>query len=188
MFCGAGSNLYLLTHWARDDGRVQLEQAVHCLTQRTADFFSLHDRGVIEPGRRGDLAVFALDEIETRGLERRYDLPEAATGSPGRARGSGRCRRRRPDRARRRAHRRATHRASATPWPTSRLLSFGVAPPTSDGAYRRQNGQVNACAQTSRSYCFAIGNRAITSAAARIIRRHALAPLPGLLTTMRYVS
>ncbi len=49
---------------------------MHCLTQRSADFFGLADRGVIEPGRRGDLAVFALDELETRGLERRYDLPE----------------------------------------------------------------------------------------------------------------
>jgi N-acyl-D-aspartate/D-glutamate deacylase len=76
MFCGAGSNLHLVTHWARDDGALSLEQAVHCLTQRSADFFGLTDRGVIEPGRRGDLAVFALDELETRGLERRYDLPE----------------------------------------------------------------------------------------------------------------
>ena len=76
MFCGAGSNLHLITHWARDDGALSLEQAVHCLTQRSADFFGLADRGVIEPGRRGDLAVFALDELETRDLERRYDLPE----------------------------------------------------------------------------------------------------------------
>jgi N-acyl-D-aspartate/D-glutamate deacylase len=53
-----------------------LEQAVHCLTQRSADFFGLTDRGVLAPGRRGDLAVFAPDELETRGLERRYDLPE----------------------------------------------------------------------------------------------------------------
>lgn len=76
MFCGAGSNLHLVTHWARDAGALSLEQAVHCLTQRSADFFGLWDRGVVEPGRRGDLAVFALDEIETRELERRYDLPE----------------------------------------------------------------------------------------------------------------
>jgi N-acyl-D-aspartate/D-glutamate deacylase len=76
MFCGAGSNLHLITHWARDDGALSLEQAVHCLTQRSADFFGLRDRGVIETGRRGDVAVFALDELETRDLERRYDLPE----------------------------------------------------------------------------------------------------------------
>ena len=46
------------------------------MTQRSAEFFSLHDRGVIEVGKRGDLTVFALDEIETRGFERRYDLPD----------------------------------------------------------------------------------------------------------------
>jgi len=76
MFCGAGSNLHLITHWARDDGALSLEQAVHCLTQRSADFFGLTDRGIVARGRRGDLAVFALDELETRDLERRYDLPE----------------------------------------------------------------------------------------------------------------
>jgi N-acyl-D-aspartate/D-glutamate deacylase len=76
MFCGAGSNLYILTHWVRDQQALSLEQAIHTMTQRNADFFSMRDRGVIEPGRRGDLAVFALDEIETRPFERRYDLPD----------------------------------------------------------------------------------------------------------------
>ena len=47
MFCGAGANLYVLTHWARDEAAVGIEQAVHCMTQRNAAFFSLHDRGVI---------------------------------------------------------------------------------------------------------------------------------------------
>jgi len=76
MFCGAGSNLYILTHWVRDEQALSLEQAVHTMTQRNANFFSMRDRGLIEPGRRGDLAVFALDEIETRPFERRYDLPD----------------------------------------------------------------------------------------------------------------
>ena len=76
MFCGAGSNLYLLTHWTRDQQALSIEQAIHCMTARNASFFSLHDRGLIEPGRRGDLAIFALDEIETRPFERRYDLPD----------------------------------------------------------------------------------------------------------------
>jgi N-acyl-D-aspartate/D-glutamate deacylase len=76
MFCGAGSSLHLITHWARDTGAISLEQAVHCLTGRSAHFFGLEDRGVVAPGRRGDLAVFALDEIDTRTPERRYDLPD----------------------------------------------------------------------------------------------------------------
>jgi N-acyl-D-aspartate/D-glutamate deacylase len=76
MFCGAGSNLYLLTHWVREAGELTVEQAVRFLSGRSTDFFSVHDRGVIEPGRRGDLNVFALDELHLRDLERAYDLPE----------------------------------------------------------------------------------------------------------------
>jgi N-acyl-D-amino-acid deacylase len=76
MFCGAGSNLYLLTHWVREVGELTVEQAVHFLTKRSTDFFSLHDRGVIAVGKRADLNVFALDEIELRDLERVHDLPE----------------------------------------------------------------------------------------------------------------
>jgi N-acyl-D-aspartate/D-glutamate deacylase len=76
MFCGAGSNLHLLTHWVRDEAAVPLEPAIHCLTQRSAEFFGLTDRGVVEPGKRGDLVVFALDELELGDLERRYDLPD----------------------------------------------------------------------------------------------------------------
>jgi N-acyl-D-aspartate/D-glutamate deacylase len=45
------------------------------LTGRTAGFFGLVDRGVIAPGMAGDLAVFALDEIELQREERSYDVP-----------------------------------------------------------------------------------------------------------------
>jgi N-acyl-D-amino-acid deacylase len=76
MFCGAGSNLYLLTHWVREMRELTIEQAVHFLTARSTDFFSIHDRGLLEVGRRGDLNVFALDEIELHDLERAFDLPE----------------------------------------------------------------------------------------------------------------
>jgi N-acyl-D-aspartate/D-glutamate deacylase len=78
MFCGAGGNLYTLTHWVRDEALLGIEQAVHCMTARNATFFSLHDRGTIALGKRGDLAVFALDEIETRPLERVHDLPDGS--------------------------------------------------------------------------------------------------------------
>jgi N-acyl-D-amino-acid deacylase len=75
LFSGAGEHLYLLTHYVRDAGLLSMEEAVHALTGRTAEFFGLHDRGVVAPGRAGDLAVFALDEIELRAEERRYDVP-----------------------------------------------------------------------------------------------------------------
>jgi N-acyl-D-aspartate/D-glutamate deacylase len=76
MFCGGGSNLYLLTHYVQETGMLSIEQAVHGLTGRTAECFSLADRGVIEVGRRGDLAVFALDEIALRPEVKVRDLPD----------------------------------------------------------------------------------------------------------------
>jgi N-acyl-D-aspartate/D-glutamate deacylase len=76
MFCGGGANLFLLTHYVKATGQLTIEQAVHGLTGRTAACFSLADRGVIEVGRRGDLAVFALDEIELRPEVKVRDLPD----------------------------------------------------------------------------------------------------------------
>ncbi len=76
MFCGAGSNLYLLTHWVRERHELTIEQAVHFLTKRSTDFFSIHDRGLLAVGQRGDVNVFSLDEIELHDLERAFDLPD----------------------------------------------------------------------------------------------------------------
>jgi N-acyl-D-amino-acid deacylase len=76
MFCGAGSNLYLLTHWVRERHELTIEQAIHFLTKRSTDFFGIADRGLVAVGRRGDLNVFSLDEIHLHDLERAYDLPE----------------------------------------------------------------------------------------------------------------
>jgi N-acyl-D-amino-acid deacylase len=75
LFSGAGEHLYLLTHYVRDCGLLTIEEAVHVLTGRTAEFFGLPDRGVVAPGAVGDLAVFGLDEIELQREERRYDVP-----------------------------------------------------------------------------------------------------------------
>jgi N-acyl-D-aspartate/D-glutamate deacylase len=78
LFSGAGEHVYLFTHYVRDAGLLSIEEAVHSLTGRTAAFFGLADRGVLAPGKTGDLAVFALDEIELRDEERRYDVPHGS--------------------------------------------------------------------------------------------------------------
>ena len=75
LFAAAGEHVYLFSHYVRDAGLLSIEQAVHALTGRPAEFFGLHDRGVIAPGKAADLAVFALDEIELGAEERRYDVP-----------------------------------------------------------------------------------------------------------------
>lgn len=75
LFAGAGEHIYLLSHYVRDTGLLSIEEAVHALTGRTASFFGLGDRGVVAPGKLGDLVVFALDEIELGEEERQYDVP-----------------------------------------------------------------------------------------------------------------
>jgi N-acyl-D-amino-acid deacylase len=75
LFCGAGQNVYLFTHYVRERQLLRIEEAVHVLTGRTAEFFGFADRGTIAPGKAGDLAVFALDEIEMRQEVKVHDVP-----------------------------------------------------------------------------------------------------------------
>ena len=63
MLCASGDTTLLLTRHVRERHDFTLEQAVHQLTGRLAAVFGLKDRGVIEPGRAGDFAVFNLDEL-----------------------------------------------------------------------------------------------------------------------------
>jgi N-acyl-D-aspartate/D-glutamate deacylase len=74
LFSGAGEHVYLFTHYVRN-GLLRIEEAVHALTGRTASFFGFGDRGVVAPGMVGDLAVFALDELELQREERVFDVP-----------------------------------------------------------------------------------------------------------------
>lgn len=75
LFAAAGEHLHMLTHYVRDTGLLTLEQGVHVLTGRTADFFGLHDRGRVEVGRIADLVVFRLDELHLGEETRAYDVP-----------------------------------------------------------------------------------------------------------------
>jgi len=76
MLCGAGENMHLLANLARDRGLITIEEAVHVMTGKLADHFFLHDRGVIAPGKRADIAVFRLDEIARRPLRKAHDVPD----------------------------------------------------------------------------------------------------------------
>jgi N-acyl-D-aspartate/D-glutamate deacylase len=59
--CDASATTFLLTHWARDratqgdNSRLPLQQAVHLLSARNADYLGLADRGRITVGQRADL-------------------------------------------------------------------------------------------------------------------------------------
>jgi len=76
MLCGGGENIKLLTHWVRDTGRITIEEAIHSMTGKLARHFSLSDRGELVVGKRADVTVFNMDEIEAREMERVYDVPD----------------------------------------------------------------------------------------------------------------
>jgi N-acyl-D-aspartate/D-glutamate deacylase len=78
MMCGAGDSTLLLTEHVRDRGDLTVEQGVHQMTGRIADVFGIRDRGVLAPGRAGDVVVFALDELDYPPDRTVHDLPGGA--------------------------------------------------------------------------------------------------------------
>jgi N-acyl-D-amino-acid deacylase len=80
LFCGAGYNVFLLTEYVRDRKSLSIEQGVHMLTWRLAEFFGLHDRGTIAVGKAADITVFDLDEIEMRPEKKTWDVWDGTGG------------------------------------------------------------------------------------------------------------
>ncbi len=80
LFCGTGDNLMLYTHYVRDEGSLSIEEAVHCQTGKLADHFGFADRGTLAVGKRADVTVFALDEIERRPKRKTFDVPDGKGG------------------------------------------------------------------------------------------------------------
>src|SRR6516225_1107615 len=56
----AGQPTYVLSHWARDEGRLGLGQAVYKLSGEGAELFGIRDRGVLAPGAFADVNVIDL--------------------------------------------------------------------------------------------------------------------------------
>ncbi len=79
MFCGGGENILLLTKYVRE-GQVTIEEAIHVMTGKLATHFSFPDRGEIKAGKRADIAVFDLNEIEKRDEYKRFDVPDGDYG------------------------------------------------------------------------------------------------------------
>jgi N-acyl-D-aspartate/D-glutamate deacylase len=80
MFCGIGYNVMLFSHFVRETGLLTIEEAVHVQTGKLANHFGLADRGEIAVGKRGDLTVFSLDEVEMRPQQKIYDVPDGEGG------------------------------------------------------------------------------------------------------------
>ena len=77
-----GMPTFMLSYWARDRTRgdvLPLELVVHRQTQQTAQFYDLHDRGVLAPGMRADVNVIDFDRLGVERPRMAWDLP---TGAP----------------------------------------------------------------------------------------------------------
>ncbi|MFZ4687752.1 MAG: N-acyl-D-amino-acid deacylase family protein [Polymorphobacter sp.] len=81
MLCGGGENALLLTSYVRDDKKMTIEHAVHVMTQKIATHFNLADRGVIAVGKRADIAVFDLNEVQRREMIKKFDVPNGKGGT-----------------------------------------------------------------------------------------------------------
>jgi N-acyl-D-aspartate/D-glutamate deacylase len=78
LLCDASVPTFLLTHWVRDrvrGERIPIETIVSRQTRHTAQFYGMHDRGVLAPGMKADVNVIDLDALHIHAPEMVYDLP-----------------------------------------------------------------------------------------------------------------
>jgi len=77
LICDSSFPTFMLAHWTRDRAgrKLKLEQAVRELTSVPAAVIGLHDRGVIEVGRKADLNVIDLAKLTLHAPRIVDDLP-----------------------------------------------------------------------------------------------------------------
>ena len=74
----SGWSTFILSHWHRDSGVYSLEEAVRRISAVPAGVLGLEDRGVLAVGKRADLNVFDLSQLEERMPEIVHDFPFGA--------------------------------------------------------------------------------------------------------------
>jgi N-acyl-D-aspartate/D-glutamate deacylase len=88
--CDASMPTSLLEHWVKHrtrGPRLPLEWAVKKMTADTAALYGLGDRGLLLPGKKGDLNVIDLDRLQLELPAIAHDLPGGAARFVQRARG-----------------------------------------------------------------------------------------------------
>ncbi len=83
----AGQSSYLLAHWVRDQGLLDVGRAVHKLTREGAEAFGIADRGLLAPGAYADVNVIDLDGLGLTAPDMAADFPLGAQRYVQRARG-----------------------------------------------------------------------------------------------------
>ncbi|MEM6415327.1 MAG: amidohydrolase family protein [Pseudomonadota bacterium] len=74
----ASFTTFMLAHWTRDRSRgdtIRLEEAVRKQTMDTASLYSMHDRGVLAPGKRADLNIIDFNALHLHAPYMAFDLP-----------------------------------------------------------------------------------------------------------------
>ena len=90
VICDAGMPTFMLTHWTRDrerGERLPLEWVVKRMTQDPARLYGLGDRGVLAPGKKGDVNVIDYEALQLELPRATHDLPTEAMRLIQRSRG-----------------------------------------------------------------------------------------------------
>jgi N-acyl-D-amino-acid deacylase len=79
MTMDAGQTTYVLSHWVRDKGLLDLATAVRKLTSEGAELFGLDGRGVLAPGAYADVNVIDFDALKLHTPQMAADFPLGAS-------------------------------------------------------------------------------------------------------------
>ncbi|MCK9899897.1 amidohydrolase family protein [Frankia sp. Cpl3] len=83
----AGQPTYLLRHWVRERGLLDIGLAVRKLTREGAELFGIADRGLLAPGMFADVNVIDLERLDLDTPRMLADFPLGANRYVQRARG-----------------------------------------------------------------------------------------------------
>ncbi|AOZ05307.1 N-acyl-D-amino-acid deacylase family protein [Cupriavidus malaysiensis] len=76
--CDVSMPTFMLTHWTRDrrrGPRLSVEAMVRRQTLETARLYGLHDRGLLQPGKKADINVIDYARLNLHAPRMVYDLP-----------------------------------------------------------------------------------------------------------------
>ena len=74
----SGWSTFILSHWHRDSGVYSIQEAVRRISAVPANVLGLNDRGVLAEGKKADINVFDIANLEERMPEIVHDFPFGA--------------------------------------------------------------------------------------------------------------
>ena len=76
--CDGSFPTYLLSYWTRDrksGDKIPLENAIHSLTKKIADYLGIRDRGELKVGMKADVNIIDMEKLKLFAPEMVQDLP-----------------------------------------------------------------------------------------------------------------